>query len=183
MKKTIYILLFFAIWCMTFTSCKDDAWGNGDPAMENIYYVGFEDWGQFKNDVTFTVAQGGTVSIPIQFWCEFTRPYDVVTYYYVSGDLERGTDYEVVDEDGNILSPDADGAFSIVWEQAKKGVKQICIKALNGKTGSFYVQTFNPNSDVELTNQDISTTINNVTNDYEVRIFTQNYRVTVNVVE
>lgn len=180
MKKLYYLLL--AICCTLFVSCKDDAWENGDPAMENIYYVGFEDWGQFKNDVTFEVKQGETVGIPVQFWCEFIRPYDVVTYYYVSGNLVRGTDYEVVDAEGNVLSPDAGGAFSLTWEQAKKGVQNVYIKALNGNTGSFYVQTFDPDSDVELTNQDVSTTVNHATADYEVRVFTQNYRVTVNVV-
>ncbi len=180
--KKLFCLWLSVIGCFILTSCGDDAWGNGDPAMENIYYVGFEDWGQFKNDVTFNVKQGETIGIPVQFWCEFIRPYDVVTYYYVAGDLVRGTDYEIVDANGNALSPDENGAFSLTWEQAKKGVQNVYIKALNGNTGSFYVQTFNPDSDVELTNQDVSTTINNVTNDYEVRIFTQNYRVIVNVI-
>ncbi len=169
--------------CLMFVSCKDDVWGNGDPAMENIYYVGFEDWGQLKNDVTFSVNKGRTLSIPIQFWCEFERPYDVVTYYYVVGNLKKGVDYEVVDEEGTVLDPNSDGAFSLVWEHARKGVKKIYIRALDGAIGSFYVQTFNPNSGVVLTNQDVSTTVNHVTEDYEVRIFTQNYRVSVNIVE
>ncbi len=181
MKKTIYIWLAL-VCCAVVTSCSDDAWGNDNSEMENIYYVGFEDWGKLKNDVTFDVKKGETLAIPVQFWCEFVRPYDVVTYYYVAGGtLVRGTDYEIVDENGSVLTPDAKGAFSFTWKQAKKGVQKVYVKALNGNTGAFNVQTFDPNSDVKLTNQDVSTTVNNKTNDYEVRVFTQNYKVTVNV--
>jgi hypothetical protein len=127
------------------------------------------------------VAQGSTVEVPMQFWCEFVRSYDVETYYYVAGNLERGKDYEIVDASGNTMQPNSDGAFVMTWPNAKKGVQNIYIKALNGSKGSFLLQTFNPNSGVTLTNQDVNTTIQNKTDNYEVRIFTQNYKVTINV--
>ena len=179
MKKILYLLTI--VLCSTaFISC-DDEWGNDNSAMEHVYYFGFQEWGHAKNDLVYNVDRNSTVEIPMQFWCEFVRSYNVDTYYYLAGELKRGIDYEVVDENGNILSPDANGAFTFTWEKAIKGIKMIYIKALNANTGSLIVQTFNPNSDVELSNQDVSSTIQNKTQDYEVRIFTQNYMAKVNV--
>ncbi|PXV63037.1 hypothetical protein CLV62_11678 [Dysgonomonas alginatilytica] len=175
MKKILLILLTIAA-CHTFTSCGDDDWGGGEPAMEHVYYIGFEDWGGWTNDVVFNVKQGEMLTIPIQFHSERVRSYNVVTYYYVSGTLIRGTDYQITDEAGNILQPDANGAFTTDWPQAIKGVKNIYVKALNASVGSFTVHTFDPNDKISYTN-----TTNSITKDYEVRSFTQNYKVTVNI--
>ena len=180
MKKLIYTLLSF-VCTLSLASCGDDAWGNDNEEMAHVYYIGFEDWGTFKNDVKFDVAQGETVAIPMQFYCEFIRPYDVETYYYVAGNLMRGTDYEIVDTNGTVLQPNADGAFVLTWPKAKKGVQNVYVKALNGNTGSFNLQTFDPNSDVTLSNQDVASTIQHTESQYEVRVFTQNFKVTVNV--
>lgn len=109
------------------------------------------------------------------------RSYDVVTYYYVTNELQRGVDFEVVDANGQVLQPDANGALSLTWPKAKKGVQSVYIKALNGAKGSFKLQTFDPNSTVTLSNQDVSSTIQNKTDDYEVRVFTQNYRAKINI--
>ena len=185
MKKLTYFLL--ALMCFNLVACDDDAWSDGDPSMEHVYYFGFEKWGYDdtkkgnNNVVYYDVKQGETVAIPLQFWCEFVRKYDVITFYWVTGDLVRGVDYEVVDANGNTLQPDANGAFSLTWPNAKKGVQNVYIKALNGATGSFTLQTFDPNSTVELSNQDVSSTIQSKTDDYEVRIFTQNYKVKINI--
>ncbi|MBQ8521833.1 MAG: hypothetical protein IJ456_10810 [Bacteroides sp.] len=185
MKKILYSLM--ALMCFSFVACDDDAWSDGDPAMEHIYYIGFEKWGYDdtkkgnNNVVHYEVAQGETVAVPMQFWCEFVRSYDVITYYYVTGDLVRGIDYEIVDANGQVLQPNADGAFTLTWPNAKKGVQNVYVKALNGAIGSFRLQTFNPNSSVTLSNQDVSSTIQSQTADYEVRVFTQNYYVTINI--
>lgn len=176
MKKILFLLM--ATICLTLAGCGDDDWGNGDPAMEHIYYFGFEDWGKLKNDVVFNVNQGTILDIPVQFHSERVRSYDVTVYYYVSGDLVRGKDYEIVDENGTVLSPNANGAFTMEWPQAKKGVKNIRVKALNGSTGSFKVLTFDPNDSEEIS---YTHTTNSITDDYEVRAFTQNYLVTVNI--
>ncbi|MDE6865331.1 MAG: hypothetical protein K2I97_03800 [Alistipes sp.] len=207
MKLLKYILPIFV--CAFAASACDDDWGNDNAAMAHVYYYGPEVWGYDSikkgnnNVVHYEVAQGETVAIPMQFWCEFVRKYDVVTYYYVAPkpagekyypnatatadvayagpELVCGVDYEVVDAQGNTLAPNADGAYEMLWPNAEKGVQNIYIKALNGQTGSFNVQTFDPASDVTLTNQDVETTIQHKTSDYEVRIFTQNYRVTVTI--
>lgn len=163
------------------TSCSDDEWGNDNADMENIYYIGFQDWGQFKNDVKFTVNQGSTVAVPMQFWCEFNRSYDVTTYYYIVSDLKKGVDYEVVDDNGAVVAPGANGGYSMVWKNALKGVQNVNIKALNGAKGSLTIQTLDPASGVTPKNTEIETTLHAKTSEYEVRLFTQNYKVTVNI--
>ena len=190
--KTLKYFLLLLVAPLAFVGCEDD-WGNNNSEMEHIYYFGPQVWGyddtkQGNNNVVhYEVNQGETVAIPMQFWSEFTRSYDVTTFYYVTVDpnsavaLVNGVDYEVVDANGTRLSPNSGGAYEMFWPQAKKGVQNVYIRALNGNTGSFRLQTFNPNSDVTLTNQDVSSTIQNKTTDYEVRIFTQNYRITVNI--
>lgn len=180
MKKLLYLAIcLMGMFCMT--SCEDDQWSNGDPEYDHIYYIGFEDWGQFKNDVAFNVDRGSVVAIPMQFYCEFKRNYDVETYYYVETSLTRGTDFEIVDANGSALQPDANGAYKLVWKNALKGVQNVYVKALNGATGSVTVTTFNSNAGITLTNQDVETTIQHTESKYEVRIFTQNYKVKVNI--
>ena len=185
MKQILYILL--AVTCLNLVACDDDSWSNGDPAMEHVYYFGFAQWGYDatkkgnNNVLSFNLKPGETVEIPMQFWCEFVRSYDVVTYYYVTNELQRGMDFEVVDANGQVLQPDANGAFSLQWPHAVKGVQNVYIRALNGAKGSFNLQTFDPNSTVTLSNQDVSSTIQNQTDDYEVRVFTQNYRAKINI--
>lgn len=163
------------------TSCSDDEWGNDNAEMENIYYIGFQDWGQFKNDVKFTVNQGSTVAVPMQFWCEFNRSYDVTTYYYIVSDLKKGVDYEVVDESGSPIALGANGGYSMVWKNALKGIQNVNIKALNGAKGSLTIQTLDPASGVTPKNSEIETTFHAKTDQYEVRLFTQNYKVAVTI--
>jgi len=177
MKKILYMVMT-VVCCFTLTSCDDDEWGNGDPAMEHVYYVGFEDWGNFKNNVVFNINKGEALDIPVQFHSERVRSYDVETYFYVGGTLQRGVDYEVIDNNGAVISPNADGAFTIKWPQAKKGIQMVSVRALNAGTGSFNVFTFDPNAG-EIAHPDNIT--NSKTNNYEVRSFTQNYKVTVNI--
>jgi hypothetical protein len=182
--KYIFNVLMLAI-CCAFASCDSDEWGDGDPALEHVYYFGFENWGDkssfIKNAVEYPVEQGKTVEIPVQFHSERVRSYDVVVYYYVSAgasDLKRGVNYQIVDDNGTVIEPDANGAFPMSFPQAKKDVKNIHVKALTAGTGSFNVLTF------DLTAGAIShpdNIVNSQTKDYEVRAFTQNYKVKVNV--
>lgn len=190
--KTLKYFLLLLVAPLALVSCGDD-WDNNNPEMEHVYYFGPQVWGYDdtkkgnNNVVYYDVNQGGTVEIPMQFWSEYVRKYDVTTFYYVTTDpnsavaLVNGTDYEVVDAAGQRLTPNAGGAYELFWPQAKKGVQNIYIRALNGNTGSFRLQTFDPNSNVTLTSQDPTSTIQNKTADYEVRVFTQNYYVTINV--
>ena len=192
MKKIIFVIMALTC-CLGFNSCSDDDW-DYDHSLENVYFFGPEVWGYdatkkgSNNVVHYEIPQGEIVEIPMQFWCEFIRDYDVTTYYWVNNvvkdqdtQLVRGRDYEIVDANGQPIQPDADGAWSMVWPNAKMGVQNIFIKALGGNKGTFYLQTFNPASSVELSNQNVESTIQSQTKDYTVRIFTQNYRVTINI--
>lgn len=159
-----------------------------------------------NNVVFYDVKQGETVAVPMEFWSAFTRGYNVVTNYwtapkpvgekyvkalnkysnddliaYDGPELECGVDYVVVDENGNTITPGAGGAYEMVWPNAVKGVRNIYIKALNGKKGTFNILTCAPDATVP-SSSDVSTTYQSITNDYSVRIFSQNYRVAINVI-
>jgi hypothetical protein len=179
MKKILFLL---AAFCCVLVGCdNNNNWGDGDPSMEHVYYIGFQDWSaKLNNSTQYNVNHGDTIGIPVQFYSERVRSYDAVTYYYVSGSLVRGTDYEIVDKSGAVLSPDSNGAFSLTWPKAIKGIQRVYVKALN-KIGSFTLLTFDPNAAIPISAADVSTTTNNKTDKYEVRAFTQNYKVTINV--
>lgn len=181
------LISVFAISCLLAACSNDhDEWENGDPAMAHIYYYCFEQWGGIPggNDISYSVKQGETIAIPTQFYSSFTRKYSPEVYYYTSPnpkteELVCGTDYVVVDKDGNTLTPDASGAYTMTWPNAKKGVQNIYIKTLNGKKGSFRVLTFDPAKKMDVT--DVSTTSIIKTDEYEVRAFSENYFVTVSI--
>lgn len=187
MKK---ILLLFAVaLCGMSTSCSDDEWSNNNAAMEHIYYYGLcNEKYPNGNEKKYDVRQGETVAVPTQFFSSFTRPYSPVVYYYTDGmadksktQLIRGTDYIVVDENGDEITPDENGAFTMTWPNAKAGTQNVYIKALNGQTGSMRVLTFDPKKEDELDNMDVESTVIVRTNEYEVRAFTENYYITVNI--
>lgn len=177
MKKYLYII-FIALTASLFASCSDDEWGNGDPAMEHVYYFGFAEWSpKLDNKITYNTVQGETTAIPVQFHSERVRSYNVEVSYFVSG-LTEGTDYIVVDEKGTQIQKNANGGYSMIWPNAIKGIKDIYIKALNGNKGALKILTFDPNSPevISYTNTTIAKTT-----EYEVRAFTQNYFVTLNI--
>ena len=86
---------------------------------------------------------------------------------------------QVVDQNGTVLTPDANGGYSMTWPNALQGSQPVFIKALNGKKGKLRVLTFDPTKTIDPT--DVSTTTIVQTNEYEVRAFSENYYVTVNI--
>jgi hypothetical protein len=198
MKKTIYSLIcalgcIAGIWSLT--ACDDDTWGNDNEEMMNVFYFGFENWGQLKNDVTYTVKQGQIVDIPMQFWCAGERSFDAIALYYVDSSLTLGTDFQIVDENGNSLQPDSNGAFTMQWNLQSPDatnnhrIQNIRVKALQGKTGKVTVTTFNPRDvdgagKVKISNgssDGIIYTPNYATGEYEVHCLTQNYKAVVTI--
>ena len=100
MKSNIFKLMSLACLLfggMMFTACDNDDWGNDNAEKMNEFFFGFQDWGTLKNDVVFTVNQGSTLEIPVQFWCSGTRTFDADAFYYVDSKLTLGTDYQIVD--------------------------------------------------------------------------------------
>lgn len=181
--KKIIMTLMLVVTCGLMVGCGDDDWSNNNPAMEHIYYYGL---GNVKypggNELQYTVKQGETLSVPTYFFSAYKRKYSPVVSYYVQSDaLVRGTDYEVVDKSGNALSADANGGYSMTWPNALQGSQDVYIKALNGATGKLRVMTYNPADESKLSQNDVSTTTIAKTAEYEVRAFTENYYVTVNV--
>ncbi|MDR2949073.1 MAG: hypothetical protein LBV71_07685 [Prevotella sp.] len=208
MKKILYLLMT-TVLCFTFTNCSDDDWSDGDPAMEHIYYVGFEKWfTKTANDISYSVKEQITIPISIQYYSERLRSYDVATYYYVSSEgLSLGSDYQVVDDKGAVVQPDSKGAFRLEWPQSKKGVQVVYVKTINAKhiydesKLDFTGMTEKEKQDAiakekerirQLNSFKVLTfdpgagaishpdnIVNSKTNDYEVRSFTQNYFQTV----
>lgn len=207
--KYIFASMVAVIAGLGLCSCDRENDWDYDHSLENEFFFGPEEWGyestQIGNNnvLTYSVVQGQTVAVPMHLWSEFVRSFDVRTLYYttlkpegqkyyptpeinktqVDYDgtvLTRGVDYEVVDANGNVLQPDSDGAFVMMWSNAKKGDQNIYIKALpGGQKGCFNLQTFDPASDVTLSNTDPESTYQVREKKYSVRIFTQNYRVTI----
>lgn len=190
MRKIIFVLIAVSL-CGVFASCGDDEWGNNNPVMEHIYYYGLDNEAYpGGNEKVYNVAQGQTVAIPSRFWSAFTRSYNPEVYYYTysknedgevlsSPELVCGVDYQVVDQDGKVLASDENGAYSMVWPNAKQGVQNIYIKALNGNKGTIRVLTFDPKK--TMSSSDVSSTTIVKTSEYEVRAFTENYYVTVHI--
>lgn len=80
------------------SSCSNDDW-TYDKTLEHVYFFGPQVWGYDEtkkgnnNVVFYDIEQGATAIVPMQFWSEFFRSYDVVTYYYtVSETLTLGKD-------------------------------------------------------------------------------------------
>ena len=190
MKNLIYI--FLIALSTSFAGCSNDqTWPAGAAQYENTYYIGFQDWGKLDNAITFTVKKDSTIKIPVQFYSDQVKTYDVTVKYYASDSTfltakkvgiapaliaQVGTDFNFVDDKGNVLAPDDKGAYSMVWPQAVKGVKNISIKAIKSatRTGtySFYLQFIDrkTNGDITVTNR-----LNNAVDPYTVDAFTQNF--------
>lgn len=172
------------------TGCQDDDWGNDNPEMEHIYYYGL---GNVKypggNELQYNVQQGETIAVPTYFFSAYKRSYSPVVTYYTSpvpqnksnteAQLVLGVDYQVVDANGTVLSPDANKGYSMTWPNAVQGTQNVYIKALNGQKGKIRVLTFDPSKTIDAT--DVSSTVIVTTDEYEVRAFSENYYVTVNI--
>lgn len=84
----------------------------------------------------------------------------------------------MVGDNGEVLTPEANGGYKVVWENCTKGDKNINIKALSNKKGSVIVTTWDPSR----TGDDAISFTNTYivkTDHYSVRAFTENYKVTV----
>jgi len=202
MKKILFICAtMFLLLCTTACEKAND-WGDGLPEMEHVYYVGFYKSNVNTDALNYEIAADGsarwrintgtwnntnevniTSPVPLEFHSERVRSYDAVTYFWVTNNgtstLTADTDYSVLTETGATITPDAQGAYSVVWPQTKKGIQNIKIKRLTSKSGSLRINVLNPALGAPDASN-ISTTVNNHTNDYEVRGFSFDYnKVTV----
>lgn len=205
MKKILFICVTVLLFGMT--GCeKDNIWGDGLPEMEHVYYISFYKTNVNTDALNYEIAANGAARwrintdtwvntnevnisspIPLQFYSERIRSYDAVAYFWVANystvaepsNLVAGVDYTVVTESGTAITLDAQGGYAVTWPQAKKGVQNIKIKRLTSAKGVLRVNTFDSAVGTPNAN-DIESTVNNKTNDYEVRSLTyNNNKVTV----
>lgn len=202
MKKIIYLLTSVLILFST-SGCGDDDWTT-DPALEHLYYVGFYKAGVFSDALNYEIATNGTArwrvnnsewevtgtdnlssNIPLQLHSERIRSYNAITYFWVSNaessSLSAGSDYIVIDGSGKELSL-TDGKYSLTWPETKKGIQNVQIKRLSTSTGVLKINTLDPSKGTPSTNEEDyrESTLNNKTNEYEVRGLTHDFnKVTV----
>lgn len=193
MKKILFICI--TVFLFGLNSCeKDNKWGDGLPEMEHVYYIGFNKTNINTDYLTYEVAANGDtrwkygsnatngtftpteakweISVPFQFHSERVRSYNAVTNFWITSNgatnLVAGTDYSVSTEDGTAITPDAQGVYSITWPQTKKGIQNVKIKRLTAADGSLRVYVLDPAKGAPNAS-DLTTTVNNKTNEYEIR--------------
>jgi hypothetical protein len=169
-------------------------WGDGRADLEHVYIVALDQPDNQVDYLSYEIAQNGdsrwrygssattgtwvtsneqwVAGIPFRFSSKQTRIYDVVSFVWVESDLTAGADYTVTREDGTVITPNADGSYSLTWPQAKKAIQNIKIKRAQGSpNGTIKVQTFNPAKGVPVIS-DVTSLVNNKTAEYEVRCTT-----------
>jgi hypothetical protein len=201
MKKILFICAT-ALLLSGMAGCeKDNIWGDGLEEMEHVYYIGFYKTNVNTDALNYEIAGDGsarwrignstwnntgeahiTSPIPLQLSSERIRPYDAVTYFWVTNDgsstLNAGTDYIVLNESGSEI-PSASGAYAVTWPQTKKGIQNIKIKRLTTATGTLKVNVLDPSKGTPNAS-DLSTTVNHKADQYEIRGFTFDYnKVTI----
>lgn len=133
MKAINYIIaLFFA--ALVFSACEKKDYPLGLSEYEHHYYAAYIP--NNNTQVNVTRNQAALIKFPVQFYSSFTRSYDAVAYYSVvttgiANPAVIGQDFNIVDKNGTVIPPPADGKFSIVFPQAKRMMDTIYIKLLN----------------------------------------------------
>lgn len=194
MKKIIgFIVIAVVAFCST--GCEvHETWGDGRADLEHVYIFTLDQPDNQVDYLSYEIAQNGdarwrhgssattgtwvisneqwVASVPFRFSSERIRTYDVVSFVWVESDLTAGVDYTVTREDGTVITPNADGSYSLTWPQAKKAIQNIKIKRTQGSPdGTIRIQTFNPANGVPVIS-DVTSLVNNKTAEYEVRCST-----------
>jgi hypothetical protein len=157
MKSIKYIAMLLST-VIAFTACEKKDYPAGVPELEHQYYVVFV---PNNNTAVSLTKNQGIVKFPVQFYSTFSRSYDAVAKYVVVPDATApavvGKDYDIVDKNGVVIAPGADGAYSIVFPKAEQAKDTIYLKMLNNpatgtrkvelqlkenKNDQFYVDVF-----------------------------------------
>ena len=153
--------------------------------LKRIHYNPAPPAGTPLTEWVYSEEKNVTMPVNIRFISERVRAYDVVTYFWVetrSGGLTAGTDYSVLSsESGAVMTPNAQGAYSLTWSQAKKAQQSVKIKRLSATAGELRLM-FLDRSRFSGTNPDrnkLNELLNNQTADYIVRGFWHDYNYPV----
>ena len=209
MKKILFMMAT-AFVLMT-TGCNMyNTWDDGLPELEHVYIIGLFKTNLFTDFLSYEIAQNGdtrwrfggnatsgtwettdeqwVATIPLQFHSERVRTYDAVSYFWVynldGSSLTAGADYTVTLDNGAVLTPNANGAYSLTWPQAKKGIQNVKIKrSSTSPNGTLRLNLYDPDKPIPLAT-DPSSAIQNKTAEFEIRCMTfDNDRVTITFTE
>ena len=133
--KTILYILFIAVFGACMASCEKDSYNkDGLPEFANHYYAAYIP----NNNSLVTVNRNQTalLKFAVQFYSAYVRDYDAVALYKVStagiaNPAVLGQDFSIVDKNGAVIQPNADGKYSMVFPQAKRAMDTIYVKLLN----------------------------------------------------
>jgi hypothetical protein len=159
MRRIQYMIVAIA-GIIAIASCEKKDYPAGVPELEHHYYATFVP--NNNSNVIVQRNQAALLKFPVQFYSNFTRSYDAVAKYAVvttgiTTPAVAGQDFNIVDKNGNTLTPAADGSYTLVFPQAKKAMDTIYIKLLNNpapgtrkmeinllenQTSGFYVDIF-----------------------------------------
>lgn len=167
--RNILITLLLAPVCLFF-ACEDKSYPAGLPEYEHHYYIVYVP--NNNSAVTVNRSQSELVKFPVQFYSEFTRSYDAVAHYAViTPDVPNpavlGVDFQIVDSQGNAITPNNDGKYTMTFPQAQKAKDTVYVKLLNNPEPGTRV--------VEINFED------NITSDYRVDIFSTAFKRTLNI--
>ncbi|MEO8403192.1 MAG: hypothetical protein ABI480_01300 [Chitinophagaceae bacterium] len=129
--KYIIILL---VAVTTFAACEKKDYPAGVKELEHHYYAIFVP--NNNTGVTVTRSQTALVKFPVQFYSTYVRDYDAVAKYSIfttgiTPPAVAGVDFNVVDKNGNVITPGADGTYSIIFPKAIQAMDTIYLKMLN----------------------------------------------------
>jgi hypothetical protein len=136
MKYIQYMVMIFA-GIVALAACEKKDYAAGVPEMEHQYYAIFVP--NNNSNVIVQRTQAALLKFPVQFYSTATRSYDAVAKYAVvttgiATPAVLGQDFNIVDKNGNTITPAADGSYTIVFPQAKQAMDTIYIKLLNNPT-------------------------------------------------
>lgn len=155
MKITLGLMLL-----VLFAACEKKDYPMGLPEYENHYYAAYIP----NNNTLVTVqrTQTALLKFPVQFYSSYTRDYDAIAKYAVvttgiSNPAVLGQDFNIVDKNGNTISPGDSGRYSFTFPKSIRTMDTIYVKLLNSsiagtrrmevqiqeyKTDQFYVDIF-----------------------------------------
>jgi hypothetical protein len=171
MKSILFIFIALPALFLCNTSCEKKDYPAGLDSLAHHYYALFVP--NNNTAVTATRSQTALVKFPVQFYSTFTRDYDAVAKYIVfttgiTPPAAVGVDFNVVDKNGAVITPAADGTYSVIFPQAKQAMDTIYLKMLNNTAAG--ARKF----EIQL--------MDNITDKFDVDIFSTAFRrpVTIN---